>query len=126
MKIRISDIKGDTVFETEGETASGLHAFNWNLSRQARGGAGGRPGGRGQRGGGGRGGRGFRGRSVATGTYLVTLEVDGNQMKQELSVVNDPTFGSTATTEEEYELMKALYGEGDEEGGDNDESLIDN
>lgn len=46
-------------------------------------------------------------------------------MKQELTIINDPTFGSTATTEEEYELMKALYGEGDEEGEESDDQRID-
>lgn len=45
-------------------------------------------------------------------------------MKHELKVVNDPTFGSTATTEEEYELMKALYGEGEEEGEEPEASDI--
>ena len=55
---------------------------------------------------------------MGTGTYLVTLSVDGNEMKQALTVVSDPTFGSTATTEEEYELMKALNGVTDEEEGE--------
>ena len=123
VKIRISDVKGDTIYEEDGQTEAGLHAFNWNLSRQARAAGGAQ---RGGRGGGGRGGFRGRGRSVATGTYLVTLVVDGNEMKEELSIVNDPTFGSTATTEEEYELMKALYGEGDEEGEEQqDDQRID-
>lgn len=116
VKIRISDVKGDTIYEEDGKTEAGLHAFNWNLSRQSSGA---------QRGGT-RGGRGFRGRgrSVATGTYLVTLTVDGNSMKQELSVTNDPTLGATATTDEEYELMKALYGVEDEEGEESDDQDI--
>jgi photosystem II stability/assembly factor-like uncharacterized protein len=117
VKLRISDIKGETVYEADGETTAGLHAWTWNLSRQRAGATGG-----GARGG--RGGRGFRGRTVPSGTYLVTLMVDGNEMKEEINITNDPTFGSTATTDEEYELMQLLYGVGEEEGDDDSDDDI--
>ncbi len=113
--VRISDIQGETVFETDGEKTSGLHTVDWNLSRQSSGQQSGR---------GGRGGR-FRGRSVPTGSYLVTLTVDGNVVKQTLDVIADPTLGEPGTTDDEYELMKLLAGGEEEEGETSDEPRID-
>lgn len=115
VKVRISTLKGETVFEADGETEAGLHAVKWNLSRQSPG-----QGGRTRRGG----GRFRGGRTVPSGSYLVTVTVDGTEMKEELSVIADPEFGESVTTDEEYEFMKALYG-ADEEEGDVDDSHID-
>jgi hypothetical protein len=89
----------------------------------ARGGEAGERGGEGQRGavaarggggggggGGGRGGRGGRGGgpTIPTGTYLVTLTVDGQTFKQELTVEVDPDYGATPVTENGLQWLEEM------------------
>ena len=97
----------------ENGTRKGLHSFSWagtirspQQSQQ---------------------GRGRRGRrSAPSGDYLVTLTVDGNIFKKTVTIKNDPTTPPSATSEEELEFMKAMFGE-EEEGSDDRpvESRID-
>ena len=49
----------------------------------------------------------FGGR-VAAGTYLVTLDVDGEKLVQKVSVAGDPEFSSTSITFEEEERLRKL------------------
>ena len=119
VKISVSNIAGETLFESEGATTAGLHPLNWNLRRQVQGGRGGR-GGRA----GGRGGRGGFGRGplVTPGTYLVTLTVDGESYQQPLEVIADPDFPEAAAFETEAELLEAMLGSEEDEDGMSDEA----
>ncbi|MFN3191227.1 MAG: VPS10 domain-containing protein [Aureliella sp.] len=101
-KLTISNLLGEEVYETEVETGSGLHKVNWDLRRPSS-----------------RGGRG-RSPTVATGQYLVTLQVDGQLYRETLDVESDPSFGSAATSEEEVEFWEAMLGLNSEEGADSD------
>lgn len=139
VKMTITDIRGQKVFEatssatpaptttqqrgrtgrgatssTKLETKKGLQKVTWNLRRSSSAGQGGR----GRRGGG----------TAGAGTYLITLTVDSNiTLQQNLTIESDPDAPASATSEEEYELMKAIYGEGEdeEESGDQEESVLD-
>jgi hypothetical protein len=129
VELTIANLLGEVMFRTQGETAPGLHVVSWNTQRQApgaRGGGGGR--GRGarggavaQRGGGGGGGGGGRGRGggggVPTGSYLVTLNVDGQTFKQELAIEVDPDMGPAILTENGVEFVEEM----DAAGEDDDE-----
>jgi hypothetical protein len=64
VELTVSNIMGETLYRTNGETEAGLHRVTWNLSRQAAGGARGGRGGAAGRGGAG-GGRGARGGAAA-------------------------------------------------------------
>ncbi len=100
----ITDIRGEEIREFEAETGLGLHVIEWNLSRAQRGRATGQ----------------FRnfggGRQIASGTYLITLTVDGEEFKQPLEVVDDEDFPVNAVAEELEELeefWRELLGEDD-------------
>jgi hypothetical protein len=79
VKIAIADATGRTIRTIDGTKLQGINRVNWDLTAAS-------PGGRGQRGGGG--GRGG-GASVDTGTYIVTLSVNGQTMTKPLSVLQD-------------------------------------
>jgi hypothetical protein len=130
VSIKVSNALGQTVREIRGPGEAGLHRVGWDLTivppRER--GAGG-PGG-GQRGG----GAAALGRTaVATsGTYKVTLTVDGQEFAQELRLVNDPNYTSmselVASEDVEYELwmgdVEADDVEEDEESDIDSASLI--
>ena len=69
------------------------------------------------RGSGGRGGsrRGFGGPTVPTGTYLVTLKVDGQTFKETLQVVSDPNAAADALPMDEELEFWLEFGEGDDD-----------
>jgi hypothetical protein len=109
-----------------------LHLISWNTQRQAAGARGGGFGGgrgrgqrgaaataRGGRGGGGRGARGGGG-GVPTGSYLVTLTVDGKTFKQELAIEVDPDLGPAILTENGVEFIEELNAMGEENEPDGD------
>lgn len=123
VSIKVSNALGQTVREIRGPGEAGLHRVGWDLTivppRER--GAGG-PGG-GQRGG----GAAALGRTaVATsGTYKVTLTVDGQEFAQELRLVNDPNYTSmselVAGEDVEYELwMGDVEADDDEEDEESD------
>ena len=97
VNLEIRDITGRTVYEFEDlETSSGLHSVDWNMRRAARGGRG-------------RGGRLRGGPSVPVGTYLVVLEVDGQEFKQPLEIRNDPDAPADASNSaDELEFWEDL------------------
>jgi hypothetical protein len=141
VELTIANLLGEVMFRAEGETTPGLHLISWNTQRQAAGarggGAGGGGRGRGPRGGaaaarrgggggggGGRGGRGGGG-GVPTGSYLVTLNVDGQTFKQELAIDIDPDLGPAILTENGVEFVEEMEaaGEDDDEPGDDDDHI---
>lgn len=96
VELKITDIEGRELAEIAGENRAGLHRVVWDLRRtvpppsgSAQAGAprGGRP----------RGGRG----TVASGQYLVTLTVDDQQLKQVLTVADDPSAPAASNAMEE-------------------------
>ena len=141
--MRVSEASGEVAREIRGSTEPGLHRVNWDFtisppqrapSREAGAapvGPGARPegaraGGRegGAREGGGGGGRGGFGgfgrtRTAGSGTYKVTLIVDGKETSSELRLVSDPNLpptGELSGSESEYELwMGNVNDEGEEE-----------
>ncbi|MEM0924808.1 MAG: hypothetical protein AAGJ83_02100, partial [Planctomycetota bacterium] len=96
-KLTLSTLLGDTLYEEEVETSSGLHAVSWNMRRSAT-------------------GRG-RSSSVPSGEYLVTLRVDGKDYRSTLSIVVDPSRPDPVTTDEEVEFWEAMLGVNQEEVG---------
>ena len=115
IRLKVTDMAGDTLSEFEAASEPGLHRVAWNLRRMPdpnqapparfRGGRGGFGGGGGRAGAGGRRGFGRRGRLVPSGTYLVSLTVDGKTTTQPLHVQVDPDFPNYRAWEvEEQEL----------------------
>ncbi len=94
-KVTISDIKGRELVEFRDLPATkGLHHVEWNLRPANQ-------------------GRGRGGGSLAAGDYLVTLNVDGDEQKQTLTIDSDPSYtvnDQNSMTQEEFE---AIVGEGD-------------
>ena len=107
VQLMITDVKGDIIREfDELETKKGLHTVDWDLRRSS-----GNQGAR--RGGGSR--RGFGGPAVSSGTYLVTLKVDGQTFKETMEIISDPTAAADALPmDEELEFWMEL-GEGDDD-----------
>ncbi len=95
VKVTISDLLGEELYEVAGETTAGLQVITWNLSPQNS-------------------GQQRRSSTVPTGDYLVTLRVDGVTSQQVLSVVADPDYPQRATAVEEEALLEALLGFGDD------------
>ncbi len=95
LELTVTNLRGEVLYRGEELSSDpGLHVVRWDLTQQVSTPSG-RGGGRGGRGGFG-GGRGrFGRRSVPNGSYLVTLAVNGNELKQELKIVGDPDFPST-------------------------------
>lgn len=92
VKLTVSDIKGDVIRELDTNTEQGLHVVEWDLRRTPRQGTGNRRfGGFGQ---------------VPSGTYLLTLTVDGKEFKQTLEIEDDPHHPVNAAAEELQELEK--------------------
>ena len=84
--LSITDVQGQTVRDLTGPGTAGLHRVRWNMQRNPPEGQDGQQGGgRGGR----RGGRGGGARSVAPGTYLVTLTVGENTMTTPVQVLED-------------------------------------
>ncbi len=104
VSLNIYDARGNLVRTLDAESGSGLHLVDWDLRRDSSGQA--------QQG---RGNRFRRAPSLPAGDYLVSLTVNGQQYRQLLKVENDPTFQASATTEEEWEWMLLMAGEGEEE-----------
>lgn len=126
VKLTISDLSGDEVFSAEGlagqpqsgqsgsfipsGTRKGLHSISWNGSRRSNS----------------QSGRRRFSRRLPAGDYLVTLTVDGNEFKQTVSIVQDPTVPPAETTEEEFEFEKAMAGiEDEDESSEPEDSRID-
>ena len=102
VELEISSLTGTTIFTAEEPaTRKGLHRIDWNLSSGSRS------------------GRGRGRRTAASGQYLITLTVDGEVLKQTISVVSDPDYSEQITSDAEVEFLEALYGENEEdESGD--------
>jgi hypothetical protein len=84
VRITISDLAGRTLRTINGPKAAGINRVTWNLTAQP-------PQGQGQgagRGGGGRGGGGG-GQPVEPGTYIVTLEANGQRISKSVTVLED-------------------------------------
>jgi S1-C subfamily serine protease/photosystem II stability/assembly factor-like uncharacterized protein len=140
--VRVSEASGEVAREIRGSTEPGLHRVNWDFTisppprareagatpaapgtRPEGGRAGGREGGAGGRegGGGGRGGFGGFGRTrtAGSGTYKVTLIVDGKETSSELRLASDPNSPATGEltgNDSEYELwMGDIQDENEEE-----------
>jgi hypothetical protein len=84
VELKITDIEGRELAEIAGETKAGLHRIAWDLRRTPPPSAGA------AQSGSGRGQRMRRGGTVPSGSYLVTLTVDDQQLKQVLVVEDDP------------------------------------
>ena len=109
IELKITDVKGDVVREFEElETSKGLHTIEWDLRKASNNQSSRR--GPGGRGGGGR----FGGSTVPTGTYLLTLKVDGQTFKQTFELVNDPTASRDAVPVNEELEFWLEFGEGDD------------
>jgi S1-C subfamily serine protease/photosystem II stability/assembly factor-like uncharacterized protein len=141
--VRVFEASGEVAREIRGSTEPGLHRVNWDFiisppqrapSREAGTAPAGvarsegpRVGGR-EGGGGGRGSFG-RTRSAGSGTYKVTLIVDGKETSSELRLVSDPNSPATGEltgSESEYEMwMGNVNDEGEEEEEDRNSSVID-
>ncbi len=82
VELRITDIAGKKMAEFVGDTTAGLHRVAWDLrrtvARPAGAEAGAGP------------ARGPRGGTVRSGSYLVTLTVDDQELKQVLTILEDP------------------------------------
>ena len=82
VRLTISDLAGRTLRTTNGPKAAGINRVMWNLTAQP-------PQGQGAgRGGGGRGGGGG-GQPVEPGTYIVTLEANGQRISKSVTVLED-------------------------------------
>ena len=105
VNITVQDVKGDVVYRRQGRSTKGLQTLNWNLTRRRANTRNktqrGQRGQRTQRGGFNRGG----GR-VTPGTYLVTLDVDGEKFNQTISILTDPEYSTNALTFEEWEKLQ--------------------
>jgi photosystem II stability/assembly factor-like uncharacterized protein len=88
VRVTISDMSGRTLRTITGPTNAGINRVMWNLTAQA---AEGQGGGRGGGGGGGRGGGG--GQPVEPGSYVVTLEVNGQRYSKSVAVLEDLWLG---------------------------------
>lgn len=120
--VRIANAEGATIREIRGPIEPGLHRVAWDLisSPPQRGGRGeGAAGGRGEgtarRGAGGGGGFGGRATAAPSGTYKVTLSVDGKDLSQELRLVSDPNvtaLGDLLGAEADYDVW---FGDVEEE-----------
>jgi len=98
VELKITDIEGRELAEIVGETKAGLHRIAWDLRRAPPPSSGNAPQGppRGQR---------FRrGGSVPAGQYLVTLTVDDQQLKQVLTVEEDPDAPADGDFPEDMEV----------------------
>jgi hypothetical protein len=91
VRVTISELDGTTVRTIEGPKKAGINRVMWNLTQapppneQGRGAGGG--------GGGFGGGRGGGGRPVEPGTYIVTLEANGERLSQSVTVMADEWLG---------------------------------
>jgi hypothetical protein len=62
---------------------------------------------------------------VPAGSYLVALTVDGQTLKQELTVEVDPDYGAAPLTENGVEFLEELAAETEEEEHDDGGPVID-
>ena len=110
VKLKITDLAGETIRELEASSERGLHSVAWDLRRtpDARQNQAAR---RRFGGGGFRGGRfGRRGRLVPSGEYIASLTVDGQTFTQKLIVRTDPDYPDYRAWEvEEMELEFEAY-----------------
>ena len=126
VKLKITDLAGETIRELDASSDAGLHHVAWDLRRTPEQ----RPNQAGARrfgGGGFRGGRfgGRRGgRLVPSGEYIASLTVDGQTFTQKLSVQTDPDYPDYRAWEvEEMELeFEAFFNEQEYETGDDIDS----
>ncbi|MEM1068765.1 MAG: PDZ domain-containing protein [Planctomycetota bacterium] len=94
---RVKSIEGNVISELKGDPKKGLRQVRWNLTQTAgnRGGSTGRP------------TPGFRGRGrpVASGSYLVAMVVDGEEVSSKVvKLASDPNLPANAVADEVYEL----------------------
>jgi len=89
VRVTISDMNGRTLRTITGTKNAGINRVMWNLTAQAAEGQGQGRGGGG--GGGGRGGGG--GQAVEPGTYVVSLEANGQKYSKSVTVLEDVWFG---------------------------------
>ncbi|XZE44216.1 PDZ domain-containing protein [Pirellulaceae bacterium SH467] len=115
--VRVANAEGQTIREIRGPVEPGLHRVVWDLisspparprgeSGRGEAGAGGR-GESGTRRGAGGGGGGGRATAAPSGTYKVTLTVDGKELSHELRLVSDPNVAALNDllgTEAEYDV----------------------
>ncbi len=119
VKLTISDIQGRNVVSIDGEKSEGLHVFNWNLRRVTR---------QSSARGGQRRFRGFGGSLVRSGTYLVTLTVEGKEYKQTVEILADPSSSNAAVAEQNEilgdfeQFLRGNTGEEDEGQKERDKS----
>ncbi|MCU0717257.1 MAG: PDZ domain-containing protein, partial [Pirellula sp.] len=131
--VRIANAEGATIREIRGPIEPGLHRVAWDLisSPPQRGGRGeGAAGGRGEgtarRGAGGGGGFGGRATAAPSGTYKVTLSVDGKDLSQELRLVSDPNvtaLGDLLGAEADYDVWFGDVEEEEEEEEEENEGV---
>ena len=88
VRVTISDMNGRTLRTITGTKNAGINRVMWNLTAQA---AEGQGQGRGGGGGGGRGGGG--GQPVDPGTYVVSLEANGQKYSKSVTVLEDSWLG---------------------------------
>ena len=115
IKLRVTDLAGETVRELEAGSEAGLHRVEWDLRRP-------RP----DRGDEGRRRWRRRGPRVPAGTYMVVLEVDGTSYRKPLQVSLDPKYpDSLWVSYEDMELGAPFVVEEDEESGSEPQRRFD-
>jgi len=86
--LEITDLKGETIREFEGQTEPGLHHVAWDLRKPAPED---------------RRGRYRRGARIEPGTYLVVLSADNLTLTQPLTIENDPKYPDARLWGDEFD-----------------------
>jgi flagellar hook assembly protein FlgD len=84
VQLTVTDIEGKVVGQLKGSNKAGLHQINWNLRQRKSNGR------------------------VKSGTYLVTLNADGEKTSHPLTVIQDPVYPASTLTFDESERLRKL------------------